>query len=468
MARRKSPGPTVRKSSEQITRFDEGNIARLGLISIQERIPADFTSWAVEFNVEGTAARLACVAPAEYGGVPHGLDNDVSLALLNLYMEAGSPESGEFTCTSFELLKSMGLDTSGHYYEAVQQSLDRLKAATYEASRAWNVAGRWVTVKFNYIERWEYTSEDGRRRQGEGSIVRVRLAQEITRSVRAQYIKPLDRAFLTSLERPRTRGLYRLLDAQRLTPDGEIVSQFSTALLDWAQACKIVDRRPDKIRRTLDPSHDELRERGYLADVIYTGRGTKQVVTYLFSSAPAVDPADESLVQGVTAHGVVGAVARGLIAEFGAEHIRARLARFESLLGSGYRPRSKAGLLVDVIRDTQGKYADPEGFVSQDRGEELERQRRARQEREEQQLTSDDERRRQEFERMPLAQQAAQVVSVAGTLFGKRVPVPVLALLAEDIKAGKVSAPDMVSRITRAAMNLQLEDLAAELIRTYQ
>ena len=468
MARRKTPGPPVRKSSEHITRFDEGNIARLGLISIQERIPEDFTSWAVEFNVDGNPARLACVAPAEYGGVPHGLDNDVSLALLNLYMEAGSPEGGEFTCTSFELLKSMGLDTSGHYYEAVQQSLDRLKAATYEASRAWNVAGRWVTVKFNYIERWEFTSDDGRRRQGEGSIVRVRLAQEITRSVRAQYIKPLDRTFLTSLDRPRTRGLYRLLDAQRLSPDGEIVSQFSTALLDWAQACKIVDRRPDKIRRTLDPSHEELRERGYLADVIYTGRGIKQVVTYVFHGATVIDTLDVPLVQTMTAHGVAATVAQALVAEFGGEHIKARLARFEAILDSGYKPRSKAGLLVDVIRDLQGKYVDPEGFVSQERRKTLDVQRRSRQEREEQQLNTDDERRRLEFEQMPIPQQASRVISVAGTLFGKRVPAPVLALLADDIKAQKVSAADMLSRITRAAMNLQLEDLAAELIQSYR
>lgn len=77
--------------SNEIRRFDEANVARLGLISIQERIPPDFTSWTIDFAVDGRQARLSCVAVAEHGGVPHGLDNDVSLALITLYQEAGSP-----------------------------------------------------------------------------------------------------------------------------------------------------------------------------------------------------------------------------------------------------------------------------------------------------------------------------------------------------------------------------------------
>jgi hypothetical protein len=36
-----------------IRRFDESNVARLGIISIQERIPPDYTSWTVELELEG-------------------------------------------------------------------------------------------------------------------------------------------------------------------------------------------------------------------------------------------------------------------------------------------------------------------------------------------------------------------------------------------------------------------------------
>jgi len=95
------------KSSE-IRHFDEANVARLGLISIQERIPPDFTSWIIDFNIDGRQARLSCVAVAEHGGVPHGLDNDVSLALITLYQEAGNPEDGTIVATAYRILSLIG------------------------------------------------------------------------------------------------------------------------------------------------------------------------------------------------------------------------------------------------------------------------------------------------------------------------------------------------------------------------
>ncbi|MCV4626643.1 replication initiator protein A, partial [Escherichia coli] len=81
--------------------------------------------------------RLSCVAVAEHGGVPHGLDNDVSLALISLYQEAGSPEDGTIVTTAYRILSIIGWDTSGHYYRALKESLDRLTTATFTASEAW-------------------------------------------------------------------------------------------------------------------------------------------------------------------------------------------------------------------------------------------------------------------------------------------------------------------------------------------
>lgn len=46
-------------------RLTEANVARLGLISIQERIPSDFTRWEVEFEVDGRLGQLSCFSPSE-------------------------------------------------------------------------------------------------------------------------------------------------------------------------------------------------------------------------------------------------------------------------------------------------------------------------------------------------------------------------------------------------------------------
>nr|WP_024119876.1 replication initiator protein A [Thermus thermophilus] len=120
--------------------FDEANVARLGLISIQERIPEGYASWEEEFEVLGKPVKLACYANPNVGGVPHGLDNEVSLALIALYLNAGSPPDGTFTTTAYQILKLMGFDTSGYYYRALKESLLRLTTATYVLSEAWEIS----------------------------------------------------------------------------------------------------------------------------------------------------------------------------------------------------------------------------------------------------------------------------------------------------------------------------------------
>lgn len=139
------------QESSELKRFDEANVGRLGLISIQERISGEYASWKVEFEVDGRPAKLTCDALPKYGGVPHGLDNDISAALIDLYIESGSPEDGVLRTTAHRILRRAGLDSSGRYYQTLQQSLYRLRTATYSASEAWyDLRRRWTTVTFNY------------------------------------------------------------------------------------------------------------------------------------------------------------------------------------------------------------------------------------------------------------------------------------------------------------------------------
>jgi len=351
-------------NSSEIVHFDEANVARLGLISIQERIPPSFTSWIVDFNLDGRPARLSCVAVAEHGGVPHGLDNDVSLALIALYQDAGCPEDGTIVTTAYRILTAIGWDTSGHYYQALKESLERLATATFTASEAWRSGKRWTTVKFRYIDRLEYTSEDDRLGLSGQSVLKIRLAREIVDSIRDKYLKPLDLQLLTSLERPLTRALYRLLDAQRVLPDGGEVMQFRVNIVEWAKACKIVDQTPAKVRRTLEGAHVELVERGYLSEVRYEGRGAKQEIVYVFAKNTSLSEEALEVVALLARYGVARSVAHDLINIYGLDRINERLSRFEAILQAGYTPRNRAGFLVDVIRDDEGKYADPAGFAS--------------------------------------------------------------------------------------------------------
>ncbi|MFC6592823.1 replication initiator protein A [Deinococcus lacus] len=346
----------------ELSRIDEANVGRLGLISIQERIPDTFTSWTVDFQIDGRPARLSCESVPKYGGVPHGLDGDIATAIIDLYVEEGCPPDGTLLTTAYQLLKRAGLNASGRYYQNLRSTLFRLRLTTYIASEAWHDFGRgnWTTVTFNYLEALEFTSGDEELGLSSASTLKIRLAEPIVRSIRAQYTKPLDLEFLTSLERPLTRALYRLLDARRYPPEDPRLPLPSLTfnVVEWAKDCKIVDQRSNKIRSTLQGAHDELIERGYLLGVDYEGRGSQQQLTYRFVEGEVAREVDSQLVAELRKHKVSEPVARRLILQFGEEHVQQRLQKFRALMESGYRVRSRSALLVDVIRDQEGKYAE--------------------------------------------------------------------------------------------------------------
>ncbi|MBO1438793.1 replication initiator protein A [Meiothermus sp. CFH 77666] len=449
----------------EIERFDEANVARLGLISIQERIPPDYTSWSVEINLDGRRARLSCVAVSEHGGVPHGLDNDVSLALISLYQEAGAPEDGTIVTTAYRILSIVGWDTSGHYYQALKESLERLTTATYTASEAWRSGKKWTTVTFRYIERLEYTSEDDKLSLSAPSVLKIRLAREIVESVRARYLKPLDLGFLTTLERPLTRALYRLLDAQRVSPDGGEVNQFRTNIVDWAKACKIVDQTPARVRRTLEGAHQELIERGYLARVDYEGRGQKQEIRYTFGQQVYVSRENLRLLEKIAAHGVARPVGQALLAQYGAERIAERLNRYEAILNSGYKPRNRAGFLVDVIRDEEAKYADPEGFVSKSRRKATNdvRQRLALEAKREEERREQEA--AQEWEGLDRQGQAAKALRMLSLILGKSLPTHYYSGLEAAFEAGHLDPRRTVEVAIQASIGHQLPKFVDELVQ---
>ena len=375
MARSKlsiSPLSPLRQTS--VTSYDEANVSRLRLISIQERIPDDYTTWTINFFREGRPSRLQCVASAEYGGVPHRLDGDVVTALTDLYIEQGAPEDGKIRTTAYALLKRAGFSDAGHYYMALKRSLHRLRFAGYSASECWRDAARerWTTVTFTYLAGLNFSAEDPDLHLSRGSELKVTLAEPIVRSIRASYLKPLDYDLLRSLDRPLTRSLFRLLDARRYDPLSlsDPLPEIRVGLIEWAKDCKIANLSPDKIRRTLQGAHEDLLGRGYLSRVIYDGKGSKQTVAYRLGTGAGADSVgsqitvDNEALQRMIGHRISKPVAVRLLTQFGEDHILTRLSRGEQILAAGFQPKSHGAFLIDVIKDTAGKYDDVMGTSS--------------------------------------------------------------------------------------------------------
>ena len=397
-----------------VKRFDEINVSQLSLISVQERIPADFREWTVEHVDERRRYRVVCQALPEYG-VPHGTDNDISAALINLFIEQGLPDEGTVTATPYLILQAAGLDTSGRYYDALGVSLKRLLTTNYFISEGWrdHPQRRWTTASFRYIDRLEYTSASGEEQLDPTSILKIHLPAELVRSVRAGYIKALDLAFMQSLRRPPTRALYRLLDARRYNPEEPTtrVMSFDVGLMEWAQACKIVSDRPSLVERALKTAHDELIERGFLTAVNFHGRGHKKVIEYVFGKM--ADPPDPQLVGRLTLIGLTRIRAQQLVQEFGQDQAEDALDRFAALVAGGYKPRSKAAFFVDLLKRPEKYHVDAEPLLVSPANEQASEKRKQRQletlKREEAEQQSLEE----SLQKMPLQEQIEEVMRVA-------------------------------------------------------
>lgn len=337
------------------------NVTQLGLISIQRKIPPDYTNWKVAFTRSGIESEVECNGTQKYG-VPYGIDNDTYLALQEIYIEQGCPEDGTFTFSMYQLLVMCGLDDTGGNRRVLRQSLERLSATQYWISGAWrsHEDDEWVTAGFRLVEKLAFTRK---RSDTDGAkAIAVTLPRELVRNIRNGYFKPVRAALLRELGQP-SRAAYRVLDALRHDPvqHQAKTGHLQISLMDLAQRCGIATDRPDKIRRTLEPIHEDLLRTHYLSEVRIEGRGKGQVVYYVFGEASA--DADPELVVLLTGMKVPLVAARKTALDY-PENVLDGVAQARAILAQGYRPQNEVGFVLDVVRSYgSGKYTWPDDPV---------------------------------------------------------------------------------------------------------
>ncbi|MFD1734310.1 replication initiator protein A [Deinococcus malanensis] len=246
--------------SERPGRLDELNVVQLNLIAALDQVTSSY--WKVMMVRQGRRIQVECEALERYG-VPHGLDNDVASALISEYAIAGMPEDGRLTLSATKLLRASGFSLGGLYYDSLHDSLRRLATTTYTVSEGgWRDADRrWTHASFHFLEDLEVSTKDGARLFDERTIIRLRLADKITASIRSGFTKPLDVDFMLSLSRPRARVLYRVLDAARYDLDtGEYLQSLTLGLEELVALCKLTSSRPDNVVRSLESVHAELKK----------------------------------------------------------------------------------------------------------------------------------------------------------------------------------------------------------------
>lgn len=337
--------------SDSLARIDDLNLARLNLISAQDQVDGQ-RDWSVTYEIGERVVHITCLALPEYG-IPHGVDNDVNVAIIDYFNEMGQPRDGTLEISASHLLKLCGFHRTGPYYAMLRESLDRLHTTNFQVRGGWrdHPNRRWTTAKFHILDSLKYTTREAGLFD-ERTIIKMKLAEDIVDSIRGGYTKPLNLEFMQTLSRPRTRTLFRVLDATRFDPEQpeEAVGHFEVTLQDWAQQCKLTTDRPDMIRRALEKPHEELIRRGYLTAVVYEGRGKNQRIRYEF--APEFMPINPALLMRFRRHQVTDGVARQLARTYPTSMLMRHIDRFESLVSSGQLvvKKTAAAALVHLIK----------------------------------------------------------------------------------------------------------------------
>ncbi|WP_027483342.1 replication initiator protein A [Deinococcus pimensis] len=294
------------------TVVDERNLARLGVVSIQTRVPSSADRWGHAFTIGDRHVRIEGNAPE---GRPRGIDTNVLLGIETLFAAAGCPEHNWLHTNGYELREASFLPDNGNNYRRLRESINRLYAVYFTVASGLSGSNLRHNESMRILDRmqyWDVGETDAIRELVPEANLGLKLADQFAESIRSGFTQALDGRILLGIEQPPARALYRLLEAYRYTDDGRQLGELTVELEDWRLACGISPGYPNKLLRALGEAHDELVEQRYLRDVRVTGTRSEPLLTYVFAGKDDPDPA---LVRLLRARGVSSQMANKLARE---------------------------------------------------------------------------------------------------------------------------------------------------------
>jgi len=339
---------------------DERNITRLALVMAPNRVAETLTSWEKELSL-GPLGNLKVSCHSQSGQVvPHGLDNDLLLGAINSFIEQGMPENDTVVLSLRHLCLLSGIKPGGRQRGAVLASLNRLQGSSYRFTETWFRAGRGKAIteqfsplaSFRTIEDLDLAEPDAAPTLKNDAMLELVLGKPLARSIREGYTRPLDLSVYRELSQPMVRTLYRLLSETRLSLPPAEPARYHVPVRAWATHLGMHEFEISKVRRALEPAHQELIERGFLKEATYVGRGEAQHLNYVFGRSVDIQ-ADPHLVALLTARGLALGPAIKLAGQYPETEVQRAAVLFDALMAAGYKARSQGGLLTDILRSPE-------------------------------------------------------------------------------------------------------------------
>ncbi len=259
--------------------------------------------------------------PEEYGELDV-FDGDVYLAMHALAQEklGGMPQDGRIPFTLYEVLNIMGLKDNGRNYRRVRKSILKINKTLMDAVDAFYRKDKKAYGSAHFIP-WRVEFEMNEDRHGRATERHtLRFDEILVRSHMHGHLKDLDVNFCLSLNRNYAKSLYKRIDYKR--GEGLVWSEDLMVLKDHL-GMPASYRAPSKVIEKLDPSHQELRERGFLKGVTFEGgRVNYEVAAEFVADRVHLERSwsheESAAYRALLRNGVWAHVARQLVLERGA------------------------------------------------------------------------------------------------------------------------------------------------------
>ena len=365
---------------------EEMNLVEFPFTLLSHRVSKDQKTFEVSQKVRSRSGRLInqrwIVTGSDKFGLPLATDNDIYLALMQIYKEDDFKDR-KAHFTRYQLLKVMGLNPTKRRYDMIENALDRLVSVVVKSENAFwdHEAKAHVTKAFHLFESYDIYDERDRVQnsdQPELPLSNIVMSEFLFNSIKSSYIKNLDIGFYFTLQTPLTKRLYRFLDKKRYHR-----SSFEIELTRLSALLPLQDQYSSQIKRRLERAHKELIEKKYLAEVTYSRNpnNRQETVTYLFEVQSLQEQSNEAipkspsqgqteeLIRKLADRGITEKAARHLVKRYSRGQVEGQIASFDWLVGnkSLLIDKNPAGFLRKSIEEN---YDSPVGYAENKNREE--------------------------------------------------------------------------------------------------
>lgn len=337
----------------------EYNVSRLGLISIQARLPTEHHMGWQAVKSEGTNRQGIICSTTDPAGVPHGLASDVFSGLLTeaaIRAEGGVGSGTEIVTTAAGIAKHANLKVHARHYPVIDQALSALASTKYKVFAQWTdpMTRSSRDATFSILDYLEKQEEEHifNKTQAQRNYI-VRLNQEIARSIEGSLVLAINPTILKSLPSPGARAIYRMLESLRRDPE-EVTRAASTLTLsiaELAETTRLLTPRQEAGHqvRLLNSPFQALVNTGYLHGYETIGRGAQTQVHFRFADDGSLlnTEARRLLLEA----GVTGKNAESLAIGHTREEIECAIWVVDDKKRRDQTIRNPAGLIVKTLKD---------------------------------------------------------------------------------------------------------------------